>query len=476
VPGEPSDLIVVGAGTAGLACAVEAAEAGGRVLLLDKADEVGGTLHVSGGHLSAAGTRRQAARGIADTPDAHAEDVLRISGGTARADLVRAAVDLAPSTVDWLDANGFDFADSCPRIVHGHEPYGVARTYYGTAEARSILAVLLRLLQPHLDRGAIRLETGRRVGRLLTDGDRVTGVEVEGGGSARGRAVVLATGGFGATAELFAALERRPLFTAARPTSTGDGLTLARALGAAVAGRGAYLPTFGGLPEPGRPGRVRWRDRPRLVAAERDPWELYVDRRGRRFVAEDEPSVDRKERALLAATPGDLTFWMVLDDRAVASSSPVVVDWSADDLRAAAGRREGVCAAGTLEDLARAAGIDPAGLAATVGEYNRALAAGAPDPLGRTARPAPVAEPPFYALRNHGTTLVTFAGLDVDARLRVRRRDGSVIPGLYAAGEVLGAAATSGNAFCGGMLLTPALSFGRLLGRRLARRDADAAS
>ena len=57
------DLIVVGAGTAGIPCAIEAAEAGARVLLIEKAAEVGGTLHVSGGHLSAAGARRQRERG-----------------------------------------------------------------------------------------------------------------------------------------------------------------------------------------------------------------------------------------------------------------------------------------------------------------------------------------------------------------------------------------------------------------------------
>jgi predicted oxidoreductase len=64
--------------------------------------------------------------------------------------------------------------------------------------------------------------------------------------------------------------------------------------------------------------------------------------------------------------------------------------------------------------------------------------------------------------------VITFGGVAVDGELRVVREDGSPVPGLYAAGEALGAAATSGNGFCGGMLATPALSFGRILGRRLA--------
>ena len=119
-----------------------------------------------------------------------------------------------------------------------------------------------------------------------------------------------------------------------------------------------------------------------------------------------------------------------------------------------------------LEALAHAAGIDPAGLLGTVATYNAGVDAGR-DALGRTHLPARIERPPFYALQNHGVTLITFCGVEVDTSLRVRRPDGTVVPGLYAAGEVLGTAATSGHAFCGGMLLTPALTFGRLLGEWL---------
>ena len=100
--------------------------------------------------------------------------------------------------------------------------------------------------------------------------------------------------------------------------------------------------------------------------------------------------------------------------------------------------------------------------------YNEAVAAGADPDFGRTHLPLPLERGPFYAIRNHGISLVTFAGLDIDSDLRVRRTDGTPIPGLYAIGEVIGAAATCGQSFCSGMLVTPAITFGRLLGRRLA--------
>ena len=468
------DLVVVGAGTAGLPCAIAAAHEGARVLLVEKAAEVGGTLHVSGGHMSAGGTRRQSERGIEDSPDLHLEDCERISGGTADPTLIDKAAKLAPGTVDWLDDHGFDFAPECPRLVYGHEPYSVARTVYGVDEARSILRVLERLITPRIASGEIDLWLESPVTRLLVEDDRVVGVEVQPPDAeprrARANAVVLASGGYAAAPEIFEGLHGRPLVSAARETSTGDAFALTEPLGARVRGKDALMPTFGGLPEPGRPGRARWNDRPLLVATERAPWEIYVDRHGERFVAEDEPSMHAKEVALLGLP--DLTFWTVFDERAVSESEHLIFGWSAERLREAAGTREGFHRGSNLEELADRAGIDAAGLVATVSRYNRDLATGAADETGRSVRPAAIETPPFYALRNHGITLITFAGLDVDESLAVRREDGSTVAGLYAAGEVLGARATCGCAFLGGMMITPALSFGRELGRRLGRRFA----
>src|SRR5262249_8763088 len=80
----------------------------------------------------------------------------------------------------------------------------------------------------------------------------------------------------------------------------------------------------------------------------------------------------------------------------------------------------------------------------------------------------PISTPPLYAIATTGFLVISWGGLTVDADLRVTTPSGEPIPGLYAAGEVLGAAATMGDAYCAGMMVTPALSLARLLGRHLA--------
>ncbi len=256
-----AEVIVVGAGTAGLAAASELATRGARVVLVEKSERIGGTLHVSAGQMSAAGTRLQKARGIHDTPDLHFADAMRISKGTADPALVRRAVDLAPDTIDWLMDEGFDLDPVCPAILHYHEAYRLARTYWGREGGRSILAVLERVFGRAREIGRIDLRFGARlVGLEGTPGSAVTGIRIA---AADGRetsvaadAVILASGGYGADRGRFARWTGgRPMFSACMPTSTGDGIAIAETFGARVDGGDLFLPTFGGVEsEPGGEG------------------------------------------------------------------------------------------------------------------------------------------------------------------------------------------------------------------------------
>lgn len=460
------DLIVIGAGTAGIPCAIAAAKKGMKVLLLDKSDDIGGTLHTSGGHMSAAGTKRQAEKGIVDSIENHRADIHRISNGGARQDLVNLATELAGPGMDWLEENGFEFAPEVPRIVYGHEPYSIARTYYGPEAGKSILKVLRKLLEGAIADGCVELRLNSAVKSLITEKNAVLGVELADGNKVRAKNTVLASGGFGANPQLFEELEKATLVSAAWPTSTGDGILMAREIGAAIAGAGTYLPTFGGLPSPDGSGRVRWTDRPLLVAAERPPYEIYVDRSGKRWVAEDEESIDVKEHALTGVE--GMTFWTIFDSVGLEKSQPMVIDWSIEKFKAQANVLPGVFSGETLQELAVNAGINPEALQATVAKYNEDLVNSRTDQFGRKFRPAPIIDGPFYSLQNHAITLITFSGIDVDDKLRVRKKDGSIISNLYAVGEILGSAATMGQSFAGGMLVMPSITFGKSLGERLS--------
>ena len=114
--------VIVGAGNCGIAAAVFAAERSERVLLLDAAPVIGGTLLVGYGQLSAAGTRLQAEKGIEDSPERHYEEALRISRGTIDKELAKLAIFNAGATFDWMMDRGYDVLPQCPSIESAHEP------------------------------------------------------------------------------------------------------------------------------------------------------------------------------------------------------------------------------------------------------------------------------------------------------------------------------------------------------------------
>jgi hypothetical protein len=476
-PASAFDVVIVGAGNAGLPCAIEAGSLGLRTLLIEKDVRIGGCLHTTGGHICAAGTRRQRERGIEDHVEWHLADIQAITRGTHRADIVEVAVQGAADTVDWLDDNGFRFAPETPRIVYGHPPYGVARTYYGPDGGLSLLEIFRALLDEQVRAGTVEVWTDApMIGLIAGSSPNIAsgvhvlhrGVDVE----VRADAVVLASGGFAANAELFEAIERVPLVSAAHPTDTGDGLVLARELGAALQGTGRFLPTFGGLPHPTTPGRVQWEDRPVLTTPERPPWEIYVDRSGQRWIAEDAESIDTKERALIANVP-DLTFWTVFDDRARRESVPMVVNWTPHDIAAKANVRAGVFRADAIAELAKLAGIDAHGLATTIERYNAFVDQHHDDDFGRTFLPARIEQPPFFAMENHGIALLSYAGIDVDVDAHVRREDGTTFSNFYSIGEAMGGAATHGHAILSGMTCTPAIVYGRHIARLLAAQQSN---
>ncbi len=468
---QPWDLIVVGAGTAGLPAAIFASRRSARVLLVDAAEDVGGTLHLANGQVSAAGTRLQRELGIDDSPDLHFDDVMRLSRNRADPSVIRLTADHAGETIDWLLDGGLVPLDGHPLTgaSPGRLSYSARRYLWGANEGRDLLAVLRRELAPELAGGRVELQLNTRVDGLLmgTDGG-VAGVRttVEGRTfSFRGRRVLLSTGGYAMNPQLFQKLVGQPAYAAGSyPHSQGDGLMLAISVGGWLRGQDLHRAGSGSILTKDRFG-ARVYARFDTVPQRRAPWEIWVNRHGRRFLREDEPDDDLRTRALVAQP--ELRYAIVFDRRILEQAPVGIRDWDHARLLDHFGQHPMFSVGGSLDELAERAGLDPAGLRASVDAYNRALRDGGADPLGREHRPLPISEAPFYAITQLGSSATSSAGVVVDERLRVLRGDGAPVPNLYAAGEVLGSGATMGDGFAPGMMLTPALTLGRLLGERL---------
>lgn len=458
------DLVIVGAGTAGIPAAIFAARRGARVCLLEHAPEVGGCLLINRGQMSAAGTRLQAARGIADDPDRHFADAVRISRGTTDRQFLRMAVDLQGPFLDWLMENGFDIHDDMPRIIHGHEAYDVPRTYWGREDGLSILKILKPMLDAEIAAGRVDLFVDCEVRDLIRGDDgAIHGVVAADGERFLGRNTVLTTGGYAANPEMFAAFHNgAKLWSGSYHYARGRGIELALDAGGVMDHTDKFMPGFGGILDHTLPV-PRYRSMGGLTPQDRPVWEIVVNRQGRRFYAEDGESADERSLALQKQTDG--RAWVIYDE-AIRREAPSIFHYFTREKEADFYRNSDcVKRAESLAALADLCGIDGANLQRTVDAYNRSCETGA-DALGRRFMPRPIGEGPYYALEIYSYAVRSFGGLKVDTGFRVLDPGGKPVPGLYAVGEILGSL-LSGNGAVGGMSLTPALVFGRLLGEHI---------
>lgn len=469
--GSAYDVIVIGAGTGGIPTALFAAERGARVLLIDKAATIGGTLHWSTGQIAGAGTVFQERLGIKDSADAHYEDCMRINGGTADPTLTRLTVDHAGATINWLAQHGYTVMDGHPVTGIGHDHFTTRRYQQGVKSGLSILEAFEPSLRRHIDAGRIDLMLETEVVDLIQqdrDGAILGVVALTTDGKIRdyrGRSTVIATGGCASNPRLFEDLHGVPLYAqAAYPTSTGQGLLLGLGAGAWLRGGDKYASLPGFVPREHRYPTTMHAFAP-LDPVKRQPWEILVNAHGERFVQEDHPSVNHIEHGILEQ-PGQ-RHWAIYDQAMLEQSAPIIPDWSRERLAKEHESHAMFHRADTIEQLALSAGLHPKNLASTVAGYNKSIQGGDADRFARKHRPLPLSKGPFYAIEMQGWTLVSFAGLAVNERLQVTMPSGQAIPNLYAVGEALGAGSTSGNAYTNGMLVTPAISFGRLLGQSI---------
>ena len=450
-----ADVVVVGAGLAGCAAAIEAAAAGAEVMLLEKQAAPGGSSKMSSGFFAFAGTPEQAAQGIADSPACFLEDLLRVGDGANDPALLARFMEHQLDGRDWLRSRGVAFD-----TVRATSGQSVPRTH--PVDSRD----LFRRLEAEIaGQPRIRLVCGVGAERLLRDGERVGGLRMRAASGAvreiAVRGVVLTSGGFSHSEELlrtFAPLQARAVRLGGAG-NTGDGLRMALALGAGLKDMGFIRGTFGCHPS----GRET--QDPDCVRMPVSVGGIAVNRAGVRFVNE---SLTYKELGDACLREDGAMAFQIFDAAMLAQGSG-----GHGPLGLRTGLEHGwIVEAPTLAALAERLGLDGAVLAATVDEYNRGVALGV-DRLGRRTLVAgfgalaPIKVGPFYGFACTSSVLATYCGLAVDAQTRVLEVFGGVIPGLYAAGEISGGFHGASN--MAGTALAKALVFGRLAAREVSK-------
>lgn len=543
---ETYDVVVVGAGAAGLSAAITAAAQGLSTVIIEKSPYWGGSTSRSGGGVWIPNNSVLERDGVDDTPERAREYVKAIIGEHAREDRIDAYIDRGPEALEFLmkhapldlewvkgysdyypeapggrlggrsveprpfDARalGDDLDTLHPQYTkaplnmvvlqsdyrwlntgmrHWRGPLRMAkvggRFFWARSRGKKLIAMgaalaaelLLGVRQAGVP---LRLNTG--LVDFLTDDGRVVGVTAESDGRRfdirAERGVILACGGFERNAEMRRKYQREPIgsdWTTGAPSNTGDGINASLKIGAAVSlmDDAWWGPT---IPLPRGP----W-----FALSERSvPGTFIVNMRGERFMNESLPYVEAVHQMYggefgLGDGPGEnVPSWLIFDQTCrnrylfagVNARQPLPKKWFESGV---------VVKADTITELADKIGVPADSLNATTERFNGFAKNGVDADFHRgesgydhyygdiTNKPnpslGPVRKAPFYAVKMVPGDLGTKGGIETDATGRALRPDGSVIEGLYAAGNT--SAPVMGHTYAGpGATIGPALVFGYL--------------
>lgn len=442
-----ADVVVVGAGAAGLSAGLKAAQDGKNVIILEKMGVIGGASAMAGSGTMATGSTWQKEDGYEDSPEQLVEDMME--NGHNKND--RATVELFANTIgeafDWLvDENG-----AAVPYQRSGKP---TRSYSGVGRGAGVCQ---SLCDKFLAEGGTLLLNTPATALIINDG-AVTGVMAEGEGKAytiNAKAVVLASGGYGANDELVPD-EYKAFVYAGHAGAEGDAIAMVEPLDADLINmdlintqpNSMILPS--GLGQYCNPGVSR------AYAA----GGFMVNQDGERFFNEQANAWD-----LMQAMKANDAQYLIMDQAAFdgfnagMTGSKIytmedVETWLADDYEG----QPVMKTAATLEELADKLGIPADALSASAQAFNEAAASGSADEFGRTPAAAQSEEGPYYALEMHIRYYASLGGLHINDGMQVLNTQQEAIPGLYAAGEVVGG--LEGDVYMGGTLFGWAIASG----------------
>lgn len=467
---EKSDVVIVGAGAAGLIAAIGAASRGARVTVVDTDSDPGGTAQAAGGGTCIAGTPLQRSLGIEDSPELALDDWIAWGGPTVDIPWAKRYLESAVDSIyDPLEKLGVTWAS-----VRAQEGNSVARWHAPLGGGKAVM----QALSQEAHRLDIRWRLRTRATQLVADGGSVVGVVVhgpDGDTHLHARSVLLATGGFNNDIELVRrhavqARHAERILLGGGAGARGDGHRMLAELGAEFVNMDAvWMYPFA------TPDHLS-SDPDRGVAVRGLDGDIWVNRDGVRFHNEHLRGGLSGATALLAQNGA--TCWSIID--APIAEQIVVADRSYRDgdephrarIRQLLERSPFISQERTVSELAGRIGIDGQQLSETIATHNQARIGGVShDP--EFDRPlhglTPLTEPPYYAIQLFPLARKNLGGVRTDPLCRVLGSGGRVIEGLFAAGEVAGMAGghINGGAALEGTMLGPCMFSGRVAGENM---------
>lgn len=449
--GTSYDVIVIGAGGAGLSAAIEAADAGASVLVLEKGTATGGTTSVSQGFIGGYDTYIQKEQGVELTYEQMYDNLAANASYRLDPELMGITVEQSGKSVDWLHERAD--VPFQPEAVVGYGPYEMMHIVDGAGAA--LAEALTKAAQ---DAGVeILLET-KAAGIVLEDG-AVAGVKATGADGAETtyscKGLVVATGGYSMNVELAARFTPEVAGTMGigHPAATGDGIIMASSVGACTSHTDSmmcvlkdYTIMTEGTPTSAAANVNGFTSLPDMIMVGADGTR-FCDEGAKGYMSQglNRPVFDQMHKDGLGFV------WMVSDQNAI----------DATEGKTVRGEEREYVSGDTPEELAAAIGVDPTGLVATIEAYNAAVDSGFDEEFGLI--PAQKLEPPFKALPVTPCSIITYGSIARDVDSQVIRADGEKTPGLFCAGE-----ASCNSAFMG-FTISNAITWGRIAGTGAAK-------
>ncbi|WP_315114679.1 flavocytochrome c [uncultured Clostridium sp.] len=438
---EKTDIVIIGAGGAGLAAAVEAKNEGANVIVLEKMPIVGGnTLRATGG-INASGTKFQKEKNINDTTEKFYNDTMKGGYDKGEPELVKLLTDKSAEAVEWLAGLGADLTD-VGRLGGASEDRAHRPTGGGEVGSE-----IVKTLKSTAEEKKIDIRTMNKATEILKDDEgNIKGVKAldkEGKEyTIDAKAVIIATGGFGGSEEMFVKYDEKlkGFGSTNHAGATGDGILMAEKLGAQLTQMEEIQTHPTVVPKNGF----------MITEAVRGNGAILVNRDGKRFVNEI-GTRDVVSKAILEQK--EKTAYLLFDDN-VRKSLKAIEKYIEMEL---------VVVGDSPEDLAEKLNIDPAALKKTVSDYNGYVNSKKDTDFSRPDMPIDFGDGKYYAIEIEPAVHHTMGGLKINTNTEVLDESGKAIKGLYAAGEAVGG--IHGGNRLGGNALADLIVFGRIAGK-----------